>query len=70
MEVLDRMGLPGKYALLCCLGAAFGCWVVGLINPEQSLDYVSSMVGGAIGGGIVGWIRQRRNKTGGTGKSE
>ena len=63
-DFLNGLGLPLKYAILCGAGALFGVFlarVLGIAGAE--LDYLGTVIAGAAGGAIGGYICKRRGRT-------
>lgn len=62
-DFLNKFGLPLKYAIIGAVGAVIGIALAGLLGMNIALSYIGAAVAGSVGGGIGGWMRQRKGKT-------
>ena len=60
--LLDKLGLPLRFALLGAVAALTGYGLSLVIAWDMEAPGCMIVAAGAIGGFIGGWIRQRRGK--------
>jgi len=64
VDSLNKLGLPGKYALLGAVGVPIGTFLSSLlgVSAPDLVDYLLSALAGGVGGYFGGLLRQRRGK--------
>lgn len=61
---LNRYGLPVKYAIICLGATVIGLVITAAIGtPIRIGDAFLALAGGALGGGLGGYVRKRRGLT-------
>ena len=59
---LNKLGLPAKYAILGAVGGLIVIFLSNLLGLPLIFSYTATVNVGAMGGLIVGLLRQRKNK--------
>jgi len=63
-DFLNRFGLPVKYAILSFFGVILGIFIANTFGyGNNTINYISTPIAGAVGGAIGGWLRQRKGRT-------
>ena len=59
---LNKLGLPAKYAILGAIGGIIVIFLSDLLGLPLIFSYIATVNVGAMGGLIVGLLRQRKGK--------